>query len=73
MFAARVQDDMQTQRHVYARNPEAQQFYFKGVKDVLASIAAIKDETNDDPHTLALVLEALYAEVNALPATTRVQ
>jgi hypothetical protein len=73
MYAARVQDEMATHREVYTRNPEAQQFYFKGVKDVLTSIAAIRDETNNDPNTLAVVLEALHAEVNSLPATGLVQ
>lgn len=65
MYAARVQGELQEQLELYRRNPEAQQFYFKGIEDVLTSIAAIQDECPFDPAVLSVVLEALHAEVTA--------
>jgi len=70
MYAARVQGELHEQPELYKRNPEAQQFYFKGIEDVLTSIAAIRNEAPLDPRTMAIVLEALHAEVTGTTGMT---
>lgn len=68
MYAARVEGEIDKHPELYRRNPEAQQFYLKGVKDLLNSLAIVEHE-HADPAVLAVVLEAFHEEVSALPPT----